>query len=94
VLVQIRYGHAHIASTSHGRLVYVGDTLRWEPARALRKGRPMTWDRTWSPEIVLLPGVWSRGCLTLTKSVGTALDLWLRNARDLRKVLELAASTL
>ena len=50
----------------------------------------MTWDRTWSLEIVLLPGVWSRGCLTLTKSVGTALDLWLRNARDLRKVLELA----
>jgi hypothetical protein len=74
-----------------GRLVYLGDVLRWDPSRGLRKRGvgPITWDRSWGAEIVLLRGIESRGCLTLTNGDGTAFDLWLRNARDLRKVLGL-----
>jgi len=74
-----------------GRVTYFGDELRWEPreADANRGVGPITWDRSWSPEVVRLWGPGSQGCLTLTGLDGTAVDLWIRNPSDLRRTLGL-----
>jgi hypothetical protein len=75
-----------------GRLVKVGDQLRWEPGKSLRhKGtQPITWDNTWSAEVVRLWGPGSQGCLTLTDPDGSAVDVWIREPADLKRVLGLA----
>jgi hypothetical protein len=74
-----------------GRLVRLGDGLRWEPGKSLRdKGvRPITWDNTWSAEVVRLWGPGSQGCLTLTAHDGSAVDVWIRQPRDLSRKLGL-----
>jgi hypothetical protein len=75
-----------------GRLVRLADGLRWEPGKSLRaKGtRPVTWDDLWSAEVVRIWGPGRQGCLTLTGPDGSAVDLWVREPRDLSHVLGLA----
>jgi hypothetical protein len=75
-----------------GRLVHLGDGLRWEPGKSLRdKGtRPITWDSTWSAQVVRLWGPGRQGCLTLTGQDGSAVDVWIREPRDLSRTLGLA----
>jgi len=75
-----------------GRLVQLGDQLRWEPGKALRdKGaQPITWGNTWSAEVARLWGPGSQGCLTLTGPDGSTVDVWIRGPRDLSRKLGLA----
>jgi hypothetical protein len=75
-----------------GRLVYSGESLRWEPGKSQRKKgtAPITWDRSWSPEVVKIWGPGSQGCLTLTRADGFAIDVWVNNPADLRRTLGLA----
>ena len=75
-----------------GRLVYLGDRLRWEPSKALRaKGtQPITWDSPWSAEVVRLWGPGSQGCLTLTGADGSTVDVWVREPLDLSRTLGLS----
>ena len=74
-----------------GRLVYLGDRLRWEPSKALREkgAQSVTWDGSWSAEVVPLWGPGSQGCLTLTRRDGAAVDIWVRDPRDLSRTLGL-----
>jgi hypothetical protein len=72
-----------------GRLVLVGDQLRWEPLRA-NGTRPIAWDNTWSAEVVRLWGPGRQGCLTLTGRDGSAMDIWIREPRDVSRTLGLA----
>jgi hypothetical protein len=75
-----------------GRLVQLPDRLRWEPGKSLRdKGtQPISWDNTWSAEVIRLWGPGSQGCLTLTGGDGLAVDVWIREPRDLSRTLGLA----
>jgi hypothetical protein len=52
--------------------------------------RPITWDNRWSAEVVRLWGPGSQGCLTLTGGDGSAVDLRIREPRDLSRTLGLA----
>jgi len=75
-----------------GRLVQLGDQLRWEPGKSLRGNgtQSITWDNTWSAEVVRLWGPGSQGCLTLTGPDGSAVDVWIREPADLKRALRLA----
>jgi hypothetical protein len=77
-----------------GRLTYLGDGLRWDPREADRSRGvgPITWDRSWSAEVVPIWGPGRQGCLTLVGADGTAIDLWIRDPKDLSRTLELAES--
>jgi hypothetical protein len=74
-----------------GRLTYFGDGLRWDPREADRKRGmgSITWDRSWSLEVVPLWGPGHQGCLTLTAADGAAIDLWVRHPQNLRRMLGL-----
>ncbi|SEP48583.1 hypothetical protein [Amycolatopsis saalfeldensis] len=72
-----------------GRLSLAEGGLRWEPRKGDRNRGvgPVAWDRSWTPEVVSLWGPGSQGCLTLTRSDGMAVDLWIRHPADLRRAL-------
>lgn len=88
-----RHGGGRSVGEFLGRIVYLGDGFRWEPGRSCGKRvRSFTWDRSWSSEVVSLWGPGSQGCLTLTRSDGEAVDVWIRNPNDLRRTLGLACT--
>jgi len=72
-----------------GRLSLTDGGLRWQPREADRKRgvEPVSWDRSWTAEVVPLWGPGSQGCLTLTRPDGLAVDLWIRHPADLRRAL-------
>ncbi|MEU8632179.1 hypothetical protein AB0C38_08435 [Amycolatopsis sp. NPDC048633] len=72
-----------------GRLSLRDGELCWEPRKADRERGvgPLTFDRSWTAEVVPLRGPASQGCLTLTSPDGTAVDLWVRHPADLRQAL-------
>lgn len=70
-----------------GRLSLVDGELRWQPRKADRRVGPVTFDRSWTAEIVPLWGPGAQGCLTLTSPGGTAVDIWIRHPADLRREL-------
>jgi hypothetical protein len=74
-----------------GRLVCLETGLRWEPRSAdrARVVAPITWDWSWTVEIVPIRGLGDQGCLTLTRPDGFAVDLWIRHPADLRRTLQL-----
>jgi hypothetical protein len=74
-------------------LIYLGDELRWEPDPKIKGGmRPVIWDRSWSVEVTPVWGTANQGCLTLTQTDGTAVDIWVRDPTDLSRTLGLAGS--
>ncbi|SEC52195.1 hypothetical protein SAMN04489727_4056 [Amycolatopsis tolypomycina] len=70
-----------------GRLSLVDGELRWEPGKAGRGVGPVTFDRSWTAEVVPLWGPGAQGCLTLTAPGGAAVDIWIRHPADLRREL-------
>jgi hypothetical protein len=72
-----------------GRLSLEDGTLRWTPREGDRSRGvgPLAFDRSWKTEVVSLWGPGAQGCLTLTSSGGTAVDVWIRHPADLREVL-------
>lgn len=86
--------HARTLSTEiaeyYGRLSYANGELRWVPARwSTTKTRPVTWDASWSRTIAPLGKLTTRGCLTLTAPDGTVVDVYVRQPKDLGRVLGL-----
>lgn len=75
-----------------GRLRYLGDRLQWEPSASWRaRGtETLVWDQSWTPTVVPLWGPGSQGCLTLTNPDDVAVDVWIRQPRDLSRTLGLA----
>ncbi|MDS0140393.1 MULTISPECIES: hypothetical protein [unclassified Amycolatopsis] len=72
-----------------GRLSLRDGSLHWKP-RAGDRNRgvgPVTFDRSWTTEVVPLWGPGDQGCLTLTSSDGPAVDVWIRHPADLRQAL-------
>jgi len=74
-----------------GRLSYGDGELRWMPNRTLARNNvpELCWGRGWVPEVTSLPGLTRPGCLTLTRDDGIAIDVWVRDPDDLRRVLGL-----
>jgi hypothetical protein len=74
-----------------GRLVYLGDGLRGEPREADRDRGvgPVTWDWSWTVEIIPIWGYGNQGCLTLTRADGFAVDVWILRPADLSQTLGL-----
>ncbi|MET9000228.1 hypothetical protein [Amycolatopsis sp. NPDC004169] len=72
-----------------GRLTLSSGELRWAPRRGDRDRGvgEVTFDRSWSAEVVPLWGPGDQGCLTLTSPDGTAVDIWIRRPVDLRATL-------
>ncbi|MEV6832009.1 hypothetical protein [Amycolatopsis sp. NPDC051102] len=72
-----------------GRLALAGGELRWEPRKGDRErgAGAVTFDRSWTAEVVALCGPGAQGCLTLTSPDGTAVDVWIRHPADLRCAL-------
>ncbi|MGW5740152.1 hypothetical protein [Amycolatopsis sp. NPDC003861] len=72
-----------------GRLSLRDGLLHWEPRPGDRDRGvgPVTFDRSWTTEVVSLWGPGNQGCLTLTSPDGTAVDVWIRHPADLRQAL-------
>jgi hypothetical protein len=72
-----------------GRLSLGDGEWRWEPGKGDRNRGvgPVTFDRSWTAEVVALWGPAAQGCLTLTAPDGTAADIWIRRPADLRQAL-------
>ncbi|WP_410616961.1 hypothetical protein [Amycolatopsis sp. lyj-109] len=72
-----------------GRLSLRDGELRWEPRKGDRdRGTgALTFDRSWTAQVVSLWGPGDQGCLTLTSPDGTAADIWVRHPADLRRAL-------
>ncbi len=72
-----------------GRLSLRDGSLHWEPRPGDRNRgvEAVTFDRSWTAEVVSLWGPGDQGCLTLTAPDGTAVDVWIRHPADLRRAL-------